>query len=181
MFTVESARLQKIAVKAALGLIIVAAGFYAFADREGTGTPVQIQERKQITEFKLPDLNGQDWRISEHRGKVVLLNFWATWCPPCRAETPGLVNLANSYKSKGLEVVGVNMDEDENAPVQDFVREYKVSYAVLRPPENSSLFNAVTSLPTTLLIDKNGRVAKKYDGAISEAQFRRDVDTLLAE
>lgn len=177
----EPSRKKTLALQAAVVLIAAAAVGYVWADRGGYTASLPAGDRKQITEFSLPDLAGQKWRLSDNRGKVVVLNFWATWCPPCRAETPGLVEIARAYKPKGVEVVGVVMDDDRDAPVQQFIHEFQIGYPILRPPEDSQLFNAISSLPTTLLIDRNGRVAKTYQGAASESQFRRDIDTLLAE
>jgi hypothetical protein len=91
------------------------------------------------------------------------------------------VDLAQNYRGRGLEVAGVVMDEDRDAQVGQFVKEFRIGYSILRPPEGSTLYSAIQVLPTTLLVDKAGRVAKKYDGAVRESQFRRDVEKLLAE
>ena len=177
----ETDKKKSVAIKAAAFLLIAAAAIVGITSRNGGGNPDPIAERgKAISEFKLPDLNGHDWKLTDYRGKVVLLNFWATWCPPCRSETPGLVRLAQTNAARGVQVVGIAMDEDGADPVRKFVGAYKVPYPILLPPENSSLFSAVSSLPTTLLIDKYGKVAKRYMGAVSEAQFQRDIDRVLS-
>ena len=137
--------------------------------------------RATLTGFSLPDLNGKAWSLRDHRGKVVLLNFWATWCPPCNEETPGLVRLANNYSSQGLDVIGVNMDGGDSSPVKRFVAEYLVPYPVLLASSNTSLPLRVEGLPTTVLLDRQGRIAKTYEGAVSEAAFQSDVVRLLGE
>ncbi len=177
----DSANLKNLALKAALVLVVGAAVTYVFATRNQASEPVALGERKQVTQFALPDLAGHEWKLTDYRGQVVLLNFWATWCAPCREETPGLVNLAGRYRSQGLQVAGVMMDDDKDAPVREFVKEYNVGYPVLVPPPNSSLLSAISLLPTTLLFDRHGRVARRYEGAVSESQFRKDIEAVLLE
>lgn len=139
-----------------------------------------MSERKTATNFTLKDLNGGNWNFAEQRGKVVVVNYWATWCPPCRVETPGLVNLANEYKSRGVEVIGVTMDEDL-AAVPPFVESYQIKYPILTPGYDPNLSPDGMALPTTFLYDKNGRLAKKYTGIVLESTFKSDVEVLLNE
>jgi cytochrome c biogenesis protein CcmG/thiol:disulfide interchange protein DsbE len=172
------ARVLKLAALAALSLGI----FYLFGSNHAEFShPVEPANRASMPDFQLPGLDGKIWKLSDHRGRVVLVNFWATWCPPCRMETPGLVDLANRYRGKGLEVVGISLDENGAEAVRPFVARYHVPYPVLLPDLNSSLASAIESLPTTLLVDRTGRVSKRYDGAVPEEVFRRDVERLLAE
>lgn len=137
-------------------------------------------ERTSAADFTLKDINGGDWTFAAHRGKVVVVNYWATWCPPCRVETPGLVNLANEYKSRGVEVVGVTMDEDLD-DVPPFIESYRIKYPILTPGYNPNISPDGMALPTTFLYDKHGRLAKKYTGMVLESTFKSDVDALLAE
>ena len=177
----DSSNLKKLAVKAAVVLVLAAAVTYVFGTRNNPGENVPVSERKAVTQFALPDLSGHEWKLTDYRGRVVLLNFWATWCQPCREETPGLVNLAGRYQANVLEVAGVVMDDDKDAPVRQFVKQYGMRYPVLIPPANSSLLSAISALPTTLLFDRHGRVVRRYQGAVSESQFRRDIEAVLAE
>ena len=137
-------------------------------------------ERKSTTNFTLKDINGGDWNFAAQRGKVVVVNYWATWCPPCRVETPGLVNLANEYKSRGVEVVGVTMNEDLN-DVPPFVEKYQIKYPILTPGNDPNISPDGMALPTTFLFDKKGRLAKKYTGIVFESTFKSDVEALLNE
>jgi peroxiredoxin len=116
-------------------------------------------------DFTLNDINGKKVNLSEFRGKVVVLNFWATWCGPCRAEMPSLNNLYNEYKDKGLVVLAVSMDTSEK-PVKSFVKELKLAFPVLMDKDKAVSFDeyAVLGLPTTFLIDKNGGVIEKIMG-----------------
>src|SRR5258708_16732149 len=101
-----------------------------------------------MTDFTLRDLKGADWRLSAHRVDVVLVNFWATWCGPCREETPGLVRVAHAYAPKGLAVAGIAMDDGGMEPVRRFVRAYRVSYPILIPGSDFELAGRISGLPT---------------------------------
>lgn len=147
-----------------------------------SGATTSAGKRKPMPDLAFVDLNGKPWKLSDHRGQVVLVNFWASWCPPCRKEMPRLVRLSNDYRSKGLEVVGVAMDEGGLEGVRRFVRKYDVPYPILLPGAGAAPLSAsVATLPTTLLIDKQGQLAAMYSGAMEEAVFQRDVQRLLAE
>ena len=137
--------------------------------------------RREPIDFRLADLAGSRWQLSARRGKVVLVNFWATWCPPCREETPGLVRLYRDYRPKGVEVVGIAMDDDPRQAVPPFLRQYSVPYTVLVPDADFQLAGDIDSLPTTLLIDRQGRVAKVYVGAVGESEVEDELDVLLKE
>jgi cytochrome c biogenesis protein CcmG/thiol:disulfide interchange protein DsbE len=165
-----------------IGVIpIVLAIFYSHESGPPAGNVKPASSRKQMADFSLRDLRGSDWRLSAHRGDVVLVNFWASWCEPCRDETPGLVRVAHSYATKGLAVAGITMDDAGVEPVRKFVHDYGVDYPILIPRSDFELAARVESLPTTLLIDRQGRVAKTYIGRVREAVFRADVELLLKE
>lgn len=140
--------------------------------------PVQ---RKAMLNFTLPTLNGQQWTLSQHRGHVVLLNFWATWCPPCQEETPSLVKISRDYQAKGLDLAGISMDTGGTGNVQAFVSSYHVPYPILLPKPFSSLTDTVQAFPTTILIDRQGRVANAFEGALDEATLRPQLERLLSE
>ena len=140
-----------------------------------------VKDRKPFADTALPQLNGDSWRLSDHRGQVVLINYWASWCAPCRQETPGLIDLARDYRYKGLSIVGVAMDEGGKPAVERFMNEFHLPYPVLMPELSSLSTSAIDALPTTVLVDRNGRAAKSYVGAVKESVFRADVDRLLAE
>ncbi len=133
-----------------------------------------------MADFQMNDLQGRPWKLSDHRGEVVLVNFWATWCGPCREETPGLVELARNFAGRGLEVAGVSMDE-AGGDVPGFVRRYQIPYEILRPPAGPSIASNIDALPTSFLIDRQGRIARTYGGAYPESVFRKDVEQLLTE
>ncbi len=163
-------------------LVVIGVLFLGFAPEsiwQGRGV-APASERKATADFALPDIDGKRWSLAEHRGRVVLVNYWASWCPPCRQETPGLDRLANEYRGKGVEVAGISLDEDLTA-VREFVAEYQISYPILLPSNPSDLTTTIESIPVSLLYDRKGRLAKRYVGAVSEATFKRDIEQLLAE
>ncbi len=163
-----------------LGMGIVAVVAWSPSLRFMFGSPTAAAERGSANDFSLPTLDGRTWNLADHRGRVVLVNFWATWCPPCRMETPDLVSLQSDYKTRGLDIVGVNMDEDQSA-VGPFVARYRINYPVVLPRQPFALGDQIEALPTSILLDRNGRVARRYVGMISEAAVRADIDKLLAE
>ena len=111
----------------------------------------------------------------------MLVNFWATWCPPCRQETPDLVALQKRYGSRGFTVVGISMDTNADEVVPDFVRKFKVNYPTLVPAPGSALADAIDSLPTSFLVDRNGRVANSFIGQISTEELAGQIEALLSE
>jgi cytochrome c biogenesis protein CcmG/thiol:disulfide interchange protein DsbE len=165
------------------GLLAVVAAV-AILYRDGTGAQAVAEanpgRRVAMAELSAPDLAGNRWSLAGERGSIVLVNFWASWCPPCRAETPALVRVSNEYRQKGVRVVGVSMD-DSIDPVRNFVAHFRVPYTVVMPETGSSLVSAIESLPTSFLVDRHGRVAKTYLGAVEEDDLARDLDALLRE
>lgn len=145
------------------------------------GNVKPVAQRQTMPDFALHDLGGASWKLSTHRGDVVLVNFWATWCSPCREETPGLIRIAHNYAKKGLTVAGISMDEGGPSGVRKFLRDYGVDYPVMMPDSNFLLANEIENLPTTFLIDRQGRIAKTYVGGVREAVFKADIERLLSE
>ena len=138
-------------------------------------------KRSTISPFQLAAAGGENWALAGQRGSVVLLNFWATWCPPCRRETPELVSIAQTYGPRGLRVAGISMDDKPASVVPEFVARYHVPYPMLFPDAGFSLARSIDSLPTTILLDRQGRVANVYTGAITAEEIAPDLERLLAE
>jgi thiol-disulfide isomerase/thioredoxin len=137
-------------------------------------------ERKPAAAFSLQEIKGGEWNFEDHRGRVVVVNYWATWCPPCRVETPGLVSFADEYKSRGVETIGVTVDEDLSL-VPPFVEKYNIKYPILIAGANPNVPAGEMALPTTFLYDRNGRLAKKYTGLVLESTLKSDVEDLLKD
>lgn len=166
-----------------LGILVVGAVMlFFFAPESWWQFGVSPIERRKSTSgnFTLPKLEGGEWSFSEQRGKVVVVNYWATWCPPCRLETPGLVDVANEYKTRSVKMVGVSMDENLS-DILPFVEKYKMPYQILLPGNDPNVGADGMALPTTFLYDKNGKLAKKYTGMILESTLKSDIELLLGE
>ena len=157
-----------------LALIVAAFSSDSFGQAEQPTKPVE----KPLPNLVLDTIDGQKWSLYENRGRVVLLNFWATWCEPCRTETPMLVKLADEFEKSGLRVVGIALDKGGAEIIKKFVAEYKIDYPILLPVPGSRL-SQIDPVPTTLLIDGEGRLAKKYVGAMPKEILRADLEKLF--
>jgi peroxiredoxin len=130
-------------------------------------------------DFSLRDLNNQTLELANYRGKVVLLDFWATWCTPCRGEIPHFVEFQNNYREQGLQVIGISMDDDAK-PVREFYQEFKMNYPVALGNEKvAEAYGGVLGLPITFLIGRDGRVAAKYVGEVEMPVLQQEIETLL--
>jgi peroxiredoxin len=140
------------------------------------------KERKAAPEFVLKDSDGKTVHLSDYKGKVVLLDFWATWCAPCKVEIPWFMEFEQQYKDKGFAVLGVSMDEDGWTAVKPYLERIKVNYRiVLGNDKVGDQYGGVDSLPTTFLIDRQGRIAATHVGLSGgKEDFRNDITNLLA-
>ncbi len=143
-------------------------------------TRSQTEKRPLVPEIRMQTLVGDAWSLSEHRGKVIVLNFWATWCEPCRTEKPMLDRLAEELADDGLLIAGISLDDGNTDLVKKFVDEYKIGYTILMAAPDSP-WAQIDNLPTTILVDKMGRMAQKYVGAVPEDELRKDLEALLNE
>jgi thiol-disulfide isomerase/thioredoxin len=134
---------------------------------------------KPAPEFSLRTLDGRRFRLSSLRGKVVLLNFWATWCAPCRVEMPWLVEFSSRYRGAGLEIVGVSVDDDGDK-VAAFVQARKVDYTiVLKDDAVAGAYGGLRFLPQTFFIGRDGKVIKWTYGVRSKDDFENDIRQVL--
>ena len=137
--------------------------------------------RKAAPNFTLSDSKGASVRLSDYKGRVVLLDFWATWCHGCKTEIPWYREFQNKYKDKGLSVIGVSMDEDGWKSVKPFIQENKMNYAVVIGNEDLAKLYAVDNLPVTLLIDRTGNIAVSHAGMVDKAAFENEIRALLQD
>lgn len=141
--------------------------------------PGRASEPRPAPDFSLTDLSGQKLSLSSYRGKVILLDFWATWCDPCKAEIPHFVDMQDRYGPQGLQVIGLSMDDDEQL-VRDFRQQFKMNYPVaMGNPDLASQYGGILGLPITFTIDREGRIVSRHIGATDPAVFEAEVRRLL--
>jgi len=172
-----------------VAMVLVVA--FALARRQGfflASPSVEEEPRDERSviapDFVSPDLSGAPVRLSDHQGKVILLNFWATWCPPCRAEMPSMEKLYQAYRDRGLVILAISSDRGGKSVVEPYVQERGLTFAVLLDPEGEVFAQyGVRGLPTSYLLDRRGRVfsadvgARDWSGRVA----RQVVERLLAE
>jgi len=163
-------------------LILAVAGLYFALRHHGASDAVRatrVREPSLAPDFSLPNLKGQELELSSYRGKVVLLDFWATWCVPCREEIPHLVELQNKYRDQGLQIIGVSMD-DGPEPVRDFYQTFKMNYpVVMGTARTGELYGGVLGLPIAFLIGRDGRINAKHIGATDVSVFEKEIVNLM--
>jgi cytochrome c biogenesis protein CcmG/thiol:disulfide interchange protein DsbE len=160
---------------------MLAAGKYL--DRTRKHGPIKLVGNVQnvpAPDFELSSLDGRRVKLSDFRGQAVLLNFWATWCPPCKIEMPWFVDIQKQYGKDGLVVLGVAMDDAESAKIAEFAHDVGVNYPVLLGTDQvSDDYGDVRSLPTTFYIDRNGNILAKSVGLLDRAEIENDVKKTL--
>ena len=137
--------------------------------------------RKPAPDFTLKDENGANVKLSDYKGKVVLLNFWATWCGPCQIEIPWFEQFEQQYKSQGFAVLGVSMDDEGWPAVKPFISSHKVNYRILMGNDSvSQLYGGLDALPTSFIIDREGRLAYTHVGLAGRNEYLSEIQHLLA-
>lgn len=144
-----------------------------------TGSPVKLlKDRPEIATFTAPDLNGKPVSLASLRGKVVIVNFWATWCPPCREEIPDLIALQKKYKDQ-LQIIGVSQDSGSLEDVRAFAAEHGMNYpTIMSTPEIEKLFPGIYALPTSFILDRDGHLAQKHIGILNASLTETETQAL---
>ncbi|MFL6438495.1 MAG: TlpA disulfide reductase family protein [Terriglobales bacterium] len=136
---------------------------------------------KEAPDFALQDLQGKQVKLSDFRGKAVLLNFWATWCGPCKIEMPWFVELQKQYGPQGFEIVGVALDDSGKDEIQKFAKEMGVNYTILQGQDAVGDAYGAIGLPTTFYIDRNGKIIDSASGLVSRSEIEDNVKKSLGE
>jgi peroxiredoxin len=140
------------------------------------------KERKVAPNFTLKDADGKVVHLADYKGKVVLLDFWATWCSPCKVEIPWFMDMQRKSKDRGLEVLGVAMDDEGWEVVKPFVAKMGVNYRILAGNDaTAQAYGGVDALPTTFLIDRTGKIAAVHVGLASKKDFEDGIEQLLKD
>jgi len=152
-----------------LGILVVACG-----SREGT-------KQAENTDFTLQSLDGAEYKLSELEGQVVVIDFWATWCPPCRNSIPAFIRLYNKYHEQGFTILGIGLDDEQ--ALRDFSKQMKIPYPILIGNNEIAKTYQVSGIPKTIFLDKKGNVRKTQTGFAPEleAQFEELIQTMLME
>ena len=164
-------------------LIVVVLLMFGAAYNQSAGSQAGY---RRAPDFSLTDLNGKTVKLADYEGKVLFLNFWATWCPPCRAEIPDFVEVYSQMKAKGLEIIGLSLDTKGKEAVAAFVEKYKINYPIiLETRQNTeqiiSDYDPGQFIPTTFVIDKQGRIRDKIVRQMDKEELLRYFNKLAAE
>jgi cytochrome c biogenesis protein CcmG, thiol:disulfide interchange protein DsbE len=162
-------------------LVLVAAVLLMVARHHHAGVPVPAASRSlSAPDFSLTQLNGTPLRLADYADKVVLLDFWATWCAPCREEIPRFVEWQAKYGNQGLQVIGVSMDGDVQ-PVQRFSRKFRMNYPVMMGnQELASRYGGILGLPANIVIGRDGRILSKHLGMEDLSLLEKELTDQLA-
>src|ERR1700730_8761548 len=160
--------------------VLVAAGCGASAKVPQSGNVIRfVRNPDAAPEFELEGLDGKALSLASQRGKVVLLNFWATWCGPCRAEIPDLIALQEKYAGK-LQIIGLTVDEDDAGVVKEAVVRTGINYPVaMASPEIRAKYGGIAALPTSFVLDTEGRVVQKHEGLRDPLLYETEIRALL--
>ena len=159
-------------------LLLIGAAVYLFRT---VYPPVELEVIRPVPDFEAPTLRGEPFQMAAHRGEIVVVNVWATWCPPCRLEVPGFVELQEQFRDDGVVFVGLNVDEEGLGAIQSFVDEYGVNYPQVDGRRVVYRHFPGDAIPRTYLIDRQGRIRFAHTGFLMKKALKKGIEALLAE
>ncbi len=175
-------RYPAVFVPVLLAVLLLAACGSSGSQAADTAIVKPTTDRQTAPDFELKDMSGATVQLSDYHGQVVLLNFWATWCGPCKVEIPWFIEFEKKHKDDGFSVLGVSLDEGGWDAVKSYVDRSDVNYRVLLgTDEVAMLYGGVDSLPTTFLIDRDGKIASVHIGLVSKSEYESDIEALLGQ
>ena len=144
------------------------------------GGSAEAQSLVKAPSLMLRNLQGRTLRLADYKGKIVLINFWATWCPPCRTEIPELIRWQREYRARGLRIIGITYPPQKLSEVRAFARSLKVNYPLALGNKTTKLrFTSSATLPLTVVIDREGRITETIEGIIFPEEFNQKIRPLL--
>jgi thiol-disulfide isomerase/thioredoxin len=147
----------------------------------GPGAACDAHAKPANLNFTLKDTNNKDVKLADYKGKVIIIDFWATWCAPCKIEIPGFIELQNTYGAKGLQTIGIEV-EAKLEQLKPYVAEYKMNYPVLQGLDHEDVQDAlgpIFGIPTTIVIGRDGTICRKHPGYTAKDVFEREIKSLL--
>ena len=171
--------LKAIMAVSTIGAVFVAAVLFG-QNKPGATETSPSSKLLPAPAWQLQDVDGKTVRSSDFKGKVVILDFWATWCGPCRMELPGFVELQKKYEKQGLAVIGVSVDQISPGEVKKFAQQSGVNYPVMLADAKAIQdFGGIEAIPTTFVIDREGRIVKQHLGFTEKEEFEKEIKPLL--
>jgi len=161
-----------------VGIVII---IFTINNNNSTSKTIGTSENgKYVLNFSLKNLDGKQVDFNQFRGKVIILDVWDTWCPPCKAEIPDFIDLYSEYKDKDFLMIGVALGQEGVESVKKFINNYEINYEnYLFHPKILEIFGQIQGIPTTFVIDKNGNLHKRYVGFTEKSVFENDIKQLL--
>ncbi|MGZ8152518.1 MAG: TlpA family protein disulfide reductase [Methylovulum sp.] len=172
--------MKKAALIIAIGLLAMASGMIA----RKYFSSIENLSPQSLPVFSLPDLSGKQHSITEWRGKLLIINFWATWCPPCRKEIPEFIKLQEQYAAKGLQFIGVALDDRD--AVDEYLKSTKINYPLLIGGNegivlNQQLGNNVQAVPYSIVVDQRGQIVYRHQGEFSREKILEIIAPLIVD
>lgn len=166
----------------AVALLLAIAGAATAADQPRSRVALlPADQRKAAPEFALADSDGKTVSLKDYHGKIVLLDFWATWCHGCKEEIPWFADFERRYGTQGFAVVGVSLDDEGWKVVKPFIENTKVPYRIILGDETTAKKYSIENMPDTFLIDRDGRIAAAYVGLVDKDDVEKNIQGLLAK